>query len=186
MTRLSIAIVVLLAGLLTADRLTPSAAAATAPPLYGPGGVLAMHVRFFAALDEGDMKTVASILAESPAGLTWSLDETGGEWGEPRGFQAFLVDHQDEPRSCDKKSQALKWLQVWSQGTVEAGGRRETRITDGWMDCPSGALSYAVLEFERSTTAGDRVDVRRYRSTSLVSHTKAGWKLWHLHVSPAS
>lgn len=195
MIRLPIALALLLAGLiLTADRLTPLAAAATAPPLYGPGGVLAMHQRFFTALDGGDVGTIGSILTGSPRGLTWSSDdkedkraegdERGG-WGEPRGFQAFLYDHKDQPRNCDKESRAVKWLSVWSQNTVEPGGRWKTRITDAWMDCPSGDLGYAVLELERTYTTEDRIEVRRYRSTSLVSYTPGGWKLWHLHVSPA-
>ena len=155
---------------------TPSPAATPQPAFWGPGGVHEMHLKLFRALDSGDKKAVREFFAENTAGI--GIDEKGN-FGKPRGFEAFVLDSKGQPRACDDIDCVVECLTDWG----EKGWT--TRITDGWMDCPTDRLSYATLEFERTCRTGDGVETRKYRSTSLVRHTKSGFKLWHLHLSPA-
>ena len=86
--------------------------------------------------------------------------------------------------TADDKGKGLKLLMDMSD--YGKGGGWTTKITRAWADCPSAAASFATIEFERTRSAGDEtLTIRRYRSTSLVSHTKKGWRLWHIHLSRA-
>ena len=160
--------------------LAPASATPQPAPL-GPGGVLELHEKLFAALDKGDAAAVKTMLGGHKRGLVHKDDR----WAqEGLTMRTFLVDGKGTPRSGDGVEAAVKLLFTWD-GASKKNPRWKTTILEGWMDCPSEEISFATLQFERTRTVGDEIQTKRYRSTSLVSHTKRGWKLWHFHVSPA-
>ncbi|MEM7309064.1 MAG: hypothetical protein AAF682_20440 [Planctomycetota bacterium] len=160
---------------------TPAPAAARAP--LGPGGVLDAHRKLFAAMDARDVEGVRALLAPQVGGATVNAE---GDWGDPIGFRAYVLDDKGLPRSVDKELAAVKWLLAMDATALPDGSSGwSTRIVDAWLDCPSGDASYATLELERTARGGDEVVTRRYRSTSLVAHRDGDWSIWHLHVSPS-
>ena len=158
---------------------TLSAARPAAP---GPGAVLHMHERLFAALDRGDVERVRSFLAPSVRGATW--DGEGG-WEAPRGFLAYLPDADGQGVAAENEREGVEQLMAWSrEAASQKGAGWKTEITRAWSDCRSADLSFAMLEFERTRPSQDGLERERYRSTSLVSHKKGGWVAWHIHISP--
>jgi len=166
MTRTATTLVLFAALFAGALTFSPRASSATALP--GPGGVIALHERLFEALDDLDLEALDKILdVDSPDGRrkTVLLFDDGGEdpitaWGHGGAREALT-----------------RWAAMTGSGT---------RIVRQQVDCPSGEMSYAVLEFERIQRFTDgSARLRRFRSTSLVRHAQGGWKLFHWHVSPA-
>ncbi len=176
MIRSLVAATVLAAGLVAGGSAFTASSAAPQPAFRGPGGVYEMHLKLLRAIDAGDEAKVCQFFAESTAGV--GVD-ANGRFGDARGFGAFVLDGKGKPVSCDGVHCAADCLAKWG------GEGWTTRITDGWMDCPTSNLSYATLELERTCTVGDGVEVRRFRLTSLVRHTKTGFKVWQMHLSPA-
>lgn len=167
----------LLAGAVTlssAARVAPAAAA-------GPGGVYQLHLDLLEALDDGDGKAIAGLLADSRRGLTWR----DGEWGEQHGFLAFGTTVAGKAVAADTRVEGLELLLDLADADHGKGRPWKTSLVSMWADCPSADISFATLEFERRRAGEGDDAVRRYRATSLVSHTKGKWKLWHIHVSPA-
>jgi hypothetical protein len=149
-----------------------------APSVPGPGAVLEMHRRLFAALDAGDLERAREHFVEHRQGASWTAD---GGWTEPRGFQALLLDGEGRAVEAAAPADAVSALAAWSRG---AEGAR-TKVLGAWTDCASAELSYAILELERSEPRADGAEIRRYRLTSLVSHRNGRWVIWHVHLSPA-
>ncbi len=153
----------------------PALAPSASPPALGPGAVLDMHQALFRALDEGDAGRLENLLASVPSGATWS---SGEGWGAPQGFLAFGPGGEGSASRAASVEDGRELLLRW------AGERGwQTRITQGWTDCASAEISYAVLELERTrrTDSGERIE--RFRSTSLVSHRNGRWVIWHFHLS---
>jgi hypothetical protein len=131
-----------------------------------------MHRDLFAALDRGDADAAREFVAsdrKGPGGLT----------------TCFLVDRSGRPlRSVDATS--TRELLARLAGDAKAAGTGfQTKITFESADCPSGDLSYAVLEFERTRIVDEKPETRHYRGTSLVRMEGSKWKLTHWHVSEA-
>jgi hypothetical protein len=156
--------------------------APAAPRPLGPGGVYDLHVKLFRALDAGDGAAVEKLLGGKTRGL---LIDASGKWSEGGDdLRMFLLGPDGAPIETGEAADARKLL-LAQDGGADADARWTTRILDGWMDCPSGEVSFATLTFERTGKRDGRTVAQRYRSTSLVSYERGAWKLWHLHVSPA-
>lgn len=152
-----VALAALLTGALT---LSPQASSAT--PLPGPGGVIAMHEQLFKVLDKFDYEAAGKFL----------------DGDEP---VLLLHDGGDKPITGWDRKTSGEAITKWAAGTGSG-----TRIVRQRVDCPSGELSYAVLEIERIQRFTDgTARLRRFLSTSLVRHSAGKWKLFHWHVSPA-
>lgn len=156
-----------LAFLALANLMPTRATAAPAGPLPGPGGVIDMHRKLFDAIDRGDGQAAASFASDRQDSVLFWFDEGG----MPRSASGALV--------------GMKVLAKLAADARAAGGSFATSITTSRADCPSGELSWCVLEFERKHATEAGTAVRRYRSTSLVAMTRDGFRLVHLHVSPA-
>jgi hypothetical protein len=141
-------------------------------PAAGPGAVIAMHQRLFRALDAGDASLARSFATahENSIGQADCVLYLPGEDGK-------LARHE----GADAAGAALA---AWAEASARAGGSFETKITFARDDCRSTDPSYAILEFERSHTAGGETTVRHYRSTSLVRYVDGAWKLFHWNVAP--
>ena len=164
---------------LTFVPLTPAAPLA---PL-GPGAVIELHERLFAAIDRDDREAIASMLMESSAGIEQG---ESGEWLEPAGFLVFGWGAAGPLAAARDPQAGVAALASLAEGPDKSADRWRTKIERAWADCDSERVSYAMLEFRRERTHAGQSEVRRFRSTSLVAYTKTGWKLWHLHVSPAA
>ena len=132
------------------------------PALPGGGAVVGMHVQLFRALDAGDAERAASFV---------------GSDGEP----TLLLDLGGEPERVTGRDGVERRLAEWARASKDQG--YSTSIEVLRAECTSAALSYAVLEIER--TRADGPEVERYVSTSLVQHRDGGWQLVHWHLSPA-
>jgi SnoaL-like protein len=152
---------------------TWTGARATSSPAPGPGAVIEMHKQLFAALDSGDE-------VAAKAFLTPGLD-TPFFLLSPAASNAAA----EEPQRLENAEAAAGAFAALAQASRRAGGVFQTRITSAKADCESPQLSYAVLEIERTHTVQDAVEVRRYRSTSLVQYVDHRWRLAHWHVSAA-
>ena len=155
--------------------------AAPSPSPLGPGGVYSLHVDLFRAMDACDGGAVAKLFSARSRGLV--ID--GERWSEKGDdVRVFLQTSAGEPIEAGSAEDARKLL--IAQDTLQGSPKGwKTRILEGWMDCPSGEVSYATLHFERTREVDGEVVTRRYRSTSLVSYEDGAWRLWHLHVSPS-
>jgi len=151
-----------LCAVLTAT-LAPDARSGPAAPA-GPGAVVAMHVQLFAALDSGDAARAASFVV-------------------PDQEASLLLDRGGQPELVLGRARVAERLAEWARSSGGAGATTAVEVLRA--DCPSGALSYAVLEIERSRETAAGGEVRRYVSPSLVQHRDGGWKLMHWHLSPA-
>ena len=136
-----------------------------APALPGPGAVIEMHSRLFRAIDAGDAERAASFVGPD-AKATLFLDRSGARVDVIAG-----------------RREVVGRLSAWARESKGLGF--ETRLEPVRADCPSGDLSYAVLEIERRRETESGTEVERYVSTSLVQHRDGGWKLLHWHLSPA-
>lgn len=126
-----------------------------------------MHEQLFDAIDRGDGQAAASCASERPDSVLFWFDERG----MPRSASGALV--------------GMKVLAKLAADSRAAGGTFTTTLTSSRADCPSDDLSWCVLECERKHATAGGTQVRRYRSTSLVALTRDGFRLVHLHVSPA-
>lgn len=155
-------------------------AAASGPVALGPGGVLDLHVKLFRAVDQRDRKGVQEILEGSRRGALIA----NGEWEfDGHAMRHFLPDPEGRPFVVDDEDHAAKLLLAMDGS--DSKGPWKTEVVEGWMDCPSADISFATLTIERSRALGEKTEKVRYHITSLVSHTDDGWKLWHMHLSPA-
>lgn len=140
-------------------------------PTLGPGAILEMHKQLFAAIDKGDAEKAASFVADS-----------GGTAEHP--VTAFLIDENGKPTQAEGKTAVKELVTKLAKSSVDGGPEWTTTIVKTEADCPSGEMSWAVIEFDRNR--GVKGGLKRYRSTSLVRYVEgAGWKIWHWHVSPA-
>jgi hypothetical protein len=142
-------------------------------PSAGPGAILAMQKALFAAIDRGDAEAAGAFVApdrKGPGGMT----------------SFFLVDRSGAALRATDASSARQVLAKLAAESKAAGGTFETRITTEIADCPDSELSFAVLEFERKSTAQGKVETRRYRGTLLCRYEGDSWKVSHWHVSPAA
>lgn len=160
-----------------AATLTSRTRAAAAAPV-GPGVVLDMHRRFFAALDAGDAeKALAFVDTASEGGFA-----DGADGGIARPDVMWLDEH-----GLPEHAHGLDAVRVLvgrhAKASIDGGPAWTTKIVKSRSDCYSAELSYAILEFERSR--GVKGGTQRYRSTSLVRHAGDQWKLIHFHVSAA-
>ncbi len=149
-------------------------------PLSGPGAVLEMHEKLFAALDRGDLETVRAHLGETPMGAEWSA---AGGWTHPPGFLAWGSEGNGKGFAAESREDGLRSLLAWGSEGTKGGGGWSTKITRAWSDCHSPELSFAALEFERTRTVEGKSETVRYRSTSLVSYEDGRWVLWLFHAS---
>ena len=142
------------------------------PSALGPGAVIEMHKQLFAALDRGDADAAREFVE-------------GDRKATPRTSTMFLIDGSGAPVKASDADESRDLLARLAAESKKAGGIWTTTLTSEAADCYSPELSYAVLELERSHAIGDKTEVRRYRSTSLVRYADKGWKIFHWHVSPA-
>jgi hypothetical protein len=152
----------------------PSVTAAVSPP--GPGAVIAMHERFFQALDGANLEQALSFLHPD---MNMNQDERA------RPCSLFVVDRTGAPRQANGFESSKKLLTDWLRTWTPAGAKCATRVTPIGADCFAAELSYAVLQLERNVTIDGKTTTQRYVSTSLVTYAKDGWQLTHWHVSPA-
>jgi hypothetical protein len=151
---------------------------AAAPAAVGPGVVLDMHRRFFAALDAGDAeKALAFVDTSSEGGFA------DGEDGGIARPDVMWLDEHGLPEHAHGLDAVRGLVARHAKASVDGGPAWTTKIVKSRSDCYSAELSYAILEFERSR--GVKGGTRRYRSTSLVRHAGDQWKLLHFHVSAA-
>lgn len=147
-------------------------------PTLGPGAVLDLHRQLFTALDTGDAAKALTYLD------TTSTD--GYAEGQDGGLASpslQLLDATNHPVSAYGPDACRALLTTLARPANDPTPWR-TKIVSSRSDCPSGDLSYAVLEFERMR--GDSGPVTRYRSTALTRWTRdGGMKLFHWHVSLA-
>lgn len=131
----------------------------------GPGGVLELHRRLFAALEAHDREAALTVLDVDRKALPVSV---------------VLFDG-GPPLTARTRDGAAEALIEWAARTGSG-----TRIVRQQVECPSTDLSYAVLELERVQTSKDGTRrLRRFHATSLVREVEGRWKLFHWHVSPA-
>lgn len=142
------------------------------PASLGPGGILEMHRHLFAAMDRGEVEAVKSFIDD---------DRRNSE----RQDSLFLVEASGAPVRAWGGAGARELLARLVEADKKSGGEWKTTITKSSAECPSGDLSYAVLEFERAHIVDGKTVLERYRSTSLVRMSEGQWKLFHWHVSPA-
>ena len=150
--------------LLTLPALLALALPPAAPPAAGPGAILAMQKALFAAIDRGDADAAGKFVAsdrKGPGGMT----------------SLFLVDRSGAAMSATDASSARAALAKLAAESKAAGGTFETKIVGESADCPDSELSFAVLEFERTHTAGGKVETRRYRGTLLARYEGSEWKV---------
>lgn len=157
-----------------------AARAPEAAPALGPGSVLAMHVRLFAAAERASAEEVRSLLFDGQE-MGW-IFEGDGKDGRPGVFQSFLPSGSGTAR-IDGQEDATGRLAAWA-----AGWKHE--VGTAWADCGSGALSFCAFELTRSRGAGEEATSERWHGTSLVTYEDGkgedqGWKIRHLHLSPA-
>ena len=133
--------------------------------LPGPGAVVGMHIQLFRALDAGDAGRAASFVGPDQK-TTLALDLVGGE-----------------PELETGRAGVMQRLAEWARASKGLGYSTSVEVLRA--DCPSGELSWAVLEIERSRETAAGVEVERYVSTSLVHYRSGGWRLMHWHLSPA-
>ncbi|MBI5363914.1 MAG: nuclear transport factor 2 family protein [Planctomycetes bacterium] len=164
-----------LASTLAALAMRPEPAA---PAPFGPGAVLGLQKQLFAAIDAGDEAKAAALLDDTKEG-GWSDGENGGI----ERPTLMLLDARGLPVFAHGADAARALLAATARASKDGGPEWTTRIVRSRADCPSGELSYAVLEFERSR--GVKGGVQRYRSTVLARWTDGRMKLVHWHVSAA-
>jgi hypothetical protein len=152
--------------------LAPAASPAPAP-LLGPGGVIEMHRQLFAALDRGDSEAVKSFVDDENR----DADRQGS---------VFLPDVAGAPAEAWGSAGMRDLLGRFVAEQTKLGGEWKTTITRVSADCPSSAVSYALLEIARSHNADGKTDVEKYQGTGLVHFNDGHWKLFHLHLSPAN
>jgi hypothetical protein len=142
----------------------------SAPVLPGPGGVIHAHENLFAALDRGDAEAAASLFTRTGTGMSMNRE---GKWEGSPGSALYLSD-----TSATGVAQTAPIL----EGLAERFKGGKTEIVRAWSDCPSENVSFAILEFEHTSHAGE---TSRYRSTALAQHQKKGFRFYHWHISPA-
>lgn len=152
--------------------------APVAPLPFGPGAVVELHRELFAALDAGDEAKAVALLDTTTEG-GWAEGADGG-LARPT---LQLLDERGLPVSAQGPDAARTLLAATARASKDGGPAWSTKIVKLRADCPSGDISYAVLEFER--TRGEKGATQRYRSTALVRWTDGRMKLFHWHVSPA-
>lgn len=148
------------------------------PAPFGPGAVLDMHKQLLAAIDAGDEAKATAVLDETKEG-GWTDSENGGI-ARPT---LMLLDAHGLPVYAHGVEAARALLAQTARASKDGGPEWTTRVVRSRADCPSGDVSYAMIEFERSR--GVKGGVYRYRSTVLARWTDGKMKLFHWHVSAA-
>lgn len=154
----------ILAGLAAAS--IPLVAARVSAPLAGPGAVIEMHERLFAALDRCDASAARAFVVESDVPVS-----------------LLLADANGRPAAADGVEAASALLARLAQERKSAGGTFKTKILKSRADCVSERLSYGIFEYEVMHALDDKTTTQRFTMTSLVHWTKDGMKLFHAHAS---
>jgi len=147
------------------------------PPVRGPGGVIEMHERLFAAIDAGDTEAALAFLHVD-------MNMSSKSEMTRRPCTLVLPDKNGTASAAVGQAKSSKALAsfIGSQGS----GAWSTEITSAQADCPSADASWAVLEIKRTRVREDGVTTeRRYHSSSIVAHD-GDFTLTHWHLSPAT
>lgn len=139
-----------------------------APAARGPGAILAMHRKLFAALDKGDAEAAASFLKKSGFFRT----------------ELFLCDERGRQVKARGIEPSRSLVAEWAERRRVEGGTWATKILESNPDCHSPELGYMTMEFEVLHDKDGRRTRKRFRSTSLVTYADGAWSLFHWHVSP--
>ena len=144
----------------------------SSPPVRGPGGVIEMHEKLFAAIDAGDTEAALGFL-HADMNMKSRLEMT-------RRPCTLVLPGRPIAVGQATSSKALAAF-IESQGH----GDWQTEIVRAQADCPSQDASWAVLEVKRTHTGEDgAVSEKRYNSSSIVAHD-GDFTLTHWHLSPA-
>jgi hypothetical protein len=148
----------------------PRSASELATPA-GPGGVIHMVKKHFAALDRGDVEAALDLVAapgETHFPITW-----------------YDVGTDCQPLNLSGREAVAKAL-AEQCAQNKAGGWTTTKIADDvHADCHSPQLGYATLTLERKAEGQPS---QRLRMTALGCYVseKNAWRWFHLHVSPVA
>ncbi len=153
--------------------LTPRTDAAR--PVPGPGAVIHMHERLFAAIDAGDV--------DAALGFLHADMNMKQEWGK-RPCQLFIAEPSGVAFGARDHAESRELLARFVKEQKAKGGRMKTEVVSLSTDCHSGELSYGVMELVRTRTEGKQVTEERWISTALVTHD-GDWKLTHWQLAPA-
>ncbi len=160
--RRSVALALALCTVALAFFASSTASHATPAPLGGTA-ILELNKHLFAAVDSGDEERVKSFFGSDSS-------------------PCFLVDVDGKPTRTDAANSAASFAR-WASDTKKEGGFA-TDVSVVKYDCPSGEVSYAVMDLERKPLAKDGVPIK-LRATTLVRYEGNAWKLFHFHISRA-
>ncbi len=146
--------------------------ARTAPP-PGPGTVIEAVRDWLAAIDRGDAEALAARLAPAPG-------------------DAFTLDDDGALASIEDPQPALFDDAIAAMATAGDGRAREplrTEVRSIRAACPSGDLSFAVVELERHYGRGADAKRVALRATALLRWTdggdaEPGMRVFHWHAAP--
>jgi hypothetical protein len=167
--------------------LLPTLHAARAPaaaPALGPGAVLDMHEALLAAAEHGAVVELQGLMFDGGE-LGWCFEAQRKD-GHPGVFQSYLPSDTGSAGNAgsarvERQDDAGARLAAWGLGW-------KPEIVAAWADCGSATLSFCAFELVRKRGAGAEAEIERWLGTSLVSYqdgAEAGWKIRHLHLSPA-
>jgi len=153
--------------------LTPRGDAARPAP--GPGAVIHMHERLFAAIDSGDV--------DAALGFLHTDMRMEDEWSK-RPCQVFIAEPSGVALGARNHAESRELLARFVKDQKAKGGRVKTEVVPLSTNCYSGELSYGVMELVRTRTEGKQISEERWISTALVTED-GGWKLTHWQLAPA-
>lgn len=156
----------------------------TPAPRPGPGNVVSSIKSFLAAADAGDREALARHVADRGPGQLYGFDQAGGSIRQLEGSGATFYDVSASGTLLEAANREEIVAAILRD--VTGGGEVKTQLNSIRAECASGPCSFAILEFDRVYTEGERKRVVPMRATALVAYVGGdapAFRLFHWHAS---